>query len=310
MCSIEQAIAAFSPSLPLVIAYSGGADSTALLWHCARKWPGQISAVHVHHGLQEAADGFQRHCENYCTRLGIGLTVLPVNAQAQNGQSPEDAARIARYAAFASLGAPFIALAHHADDQIETFLLALSRGAGLPGLSAMPAARQRQGVLYLRPLLQVGAQDIRDWLHANGIGFVNDPSNQNLQFTRNRIRAQLLPSLRATFPQLDQTLGRSLAHIAQAQVLLDEIAETDFQTICVPPQGPSIRALQVLSKARQGNVLRYWLRLHHQTTPSEAQLSELLQQIAHCTTRGHQIHLKLGRGYVRREGNTLSWYNP
>lgn len=310
MRSIEQAIAAFLPPLPLVVAYSGGADSTALLWHCARKWPGQISAVHVHHGLQQAADGFQQHCEGFCTRLGVPLNTVRVNAQAQSGQSPEDAARNARYTAFASLGVPVIALAHHADDQIETFLLALSRGAGLPGLSAMPAALQRNGVLYVRPLLQVRAQDIRGWLLANGIGFINDPSNQNLQFTRNRIRAQLLPPLHATFPQLDQTLGRSLGHIAQAQVLLNEIAEADLQSVGAAPQGPSIRALQLLGKARQGNVLRYWLRLHHQTTPSEAQLSELLQQIAHCTTRGHQIHLKLGSGYVERQGDILTWYNP
>ena len=310
MLSIEQAIAAFSAPLPLVVAYSGGADSTALLWHCARSWPGQISAVHVHHGLQAAADGFQQHCENFCAHLGVGLTVLRANAQAQNGQSPEDAARIARYAAFASLGVASIALAHHADDQIETFLLALSRGAGLPGLSAMPAELERNGVLYLRPFLLVSAQDIRDDLLANGISFINDPSNHNLQFTRNRIRAQLLPPLKAAFPQFGQTLSRSLGHIAQAQVLLNEIAETDLAGVCAQSQGPSIKALQALCQARQANVLRYWLRQRHQTTPSEAQLAELQQQIVHCTTRGHSIHLKVGGGFVQREAGTLTWYNP
>lgn len=310
MISVELAVAAFSPVLPLTVAYSGGADSTALLWHCARKWPSHIAAVHVHHGLQAAADGFQTHCADFCKQLNVPLTVVRVDARAQSGQSPEDAARLARYKAFASLGVRSIALAHHADDQLETFLLALSRGAGLRGLSAMPAQLERDGVRYLRPLLQVRGQEIRDGLIADGITFVNDPSNQNLQFTRNRIRAQLLVPLHANFPHIGQTLGRSLGHIAQAQEVLNEVGEADLRAICGLQQNPAIQALQTLTSSRQANVLRYWLRLHHQTTPSAAQLLELQQQIANCTTRGHRIRLKVGTGYVERQQDSLTWYNP
>ena len=310
MISVELAVAAFSPVLPLTVAYSGGADSTALLWHCTRKWSTQVAAVHVHHGLQVAADGFQKHCEDFCERLGVPLTVLRVDARPQSGQSPEDAARVARYAAFASLGVRCIALAHHADDQLETFLLALSRGAGLPGLSGMPAQLERGGVQYLRPLLQVRGQEIRDGLRADGIAFVDDPSNQNLQFTRNRIRAQLLAPLHASFPHIGQTLNRSLQHIAQAQELLDEVARADLQSVCGLQHNPAIRALQALGKSRQANVLRYWLRFQHQTTPSAAQLLELQQQITNCTTRGHHLRLKVGAGYVERQQDSLAWYNP
>ena len=176
--SFEAAIAAFSPNLPLAIGYSGGADSTALLLACAQKWPGQVSAIHIHHGLQAAADDFAAHCESFSKRINVPLVIKKVDAKHELGESPEAAARHARYRAFSSenmdVAVVFvdyeaiknIALAQHADDQVETLLLALSRGAGLPGLAAMPAAWQRDGIQYYRPLLQVSAAEIRRWLAA------------------------------------------------------------------------------------------------------------------------------------------------
>ena len=172
--SFEQAIADFAPALPLAVAYSGGADSTALLLACARQWPGQVSAVHAHHGLQAAGDDFERHCRSFCSDLNVPLVVQKVDARHAPGQSPEAAARQARYQAIdalalhGQLAIQTIAIAQHADDQVETLLLALSRGAGLPGLSAMAAQWQRGGLTYCRPLLQVSGEDIRDWLHAQG----------------------------------------------------------------------------------------------------------------------------------------------
>lgn len=137
---VTGAIASFSPALPVAVAYSGGADSTALLVACARKWPGQVKAIHVHHGLQAAADSFEQHCVATCAQLGVSLAVRRVDARHAAGQSPEDAARRMRYATLTSVlqqewGGTVrdIALAQHADDQVETMLLALSRGAGLPG---------------------------------------------------------------------------------------------------------------------------------------------------------------------------------
>ena len=303
----------FQPGLPLAVAYSGGADSTALLLACAEKWPGQIHAIHIHHGLQAAADGFEQHCRTFCAQLGVPLQVLRVDARSAPGQSPEDAARSARYAALrqaADSAQPpirHIALAQHADDQVETLLLALSRGAGLPGLSAMPAQWEREGITYYRPLLEVSGAALREDLRARGIAWIEDPTNADEQYTRNRIRARLLPVLEAAFPQFRDTFARSAAHAAQAQRLLEALAAEDLARVGKPPQ---IAALRALARERQGNLLRHWLRSVHGAAASTAQLEELLDQIAACSTRGHGIRIKVGAGHVERQGQVLTWYNP
>lgn len=310
--SLPEALANFLPDLPLVVAFSGGADSTALLLACAEKWPGQVRAMHVHHGLQAAADGFQRHCEAMCARLDVPLAIRRVDARGVRGESPEDAARRARYEAFDAIPSvewPLdainnIALAHHADDQVETILLALSRGAGLPGLAAMPARWNRQGLIYHRPLLAVAGADIRGWLRARGESWVEDPTNTDETFTRNRIRARLAPALEATFPRFRETFARSAGHAAQAQTLLSELAAQDLAVVGLPPQ---IAALRTLTRPRQGNVLRHWLRQAHGASASAAQLDELLDQLSACTTRGHRLHLKVGQGFIRRSGDAIEW---
>lgn len=307
---IEQALADFSPGLPFAVAFSGGADSTALLWACARRWPGQVRAVHIHHGLQLAADAFEAHCRALCQQLNVPLTVRKVQAGHAQGQSPEDAARKARYAALAEAvqsewpEVHGIALAQHADDQVETLLIALSRGAGLPGLASMPSHWQRQGLDWYRPFMAVPGAALRAWIQSQGHGWVEDPSNTDESFTRNRIRARVLPALAEALPAFRETFARSAAHAAQAQEILNEVAAQDMAHIGAPPR---IEALQRLSRARQALVLRHWLRLQHATTPSAAQLNELLDQLTACTTRGHRIHLKVGVGFVQREGQHLSW---
>lgn len=313
--SFDVAIADFSPALPMAVGLSGGADSTALLLACARKWPGQVQAIHVHHGLQAAADGFEEHCAALCQSLNVSLWVKRLDARHTPGQSPEDAARQARYKAFeavaiaskAQAAIKSIAIAQHADDQVETLLLALSRGAGIAGLAAMPARWERAGVVWHRPLLQVAGADIRSWLRLQGQPWVEDPTNTDQRYTRNRIRAQLLPALEAAFPAFRDTFARSASNAAQAAELLDELAQQDLLLVGAPPH---ITALQGLSRARQANVLRHWLRVAYATTPSAAQLGELLNQLAACTTRGHRIHIKVGRGFVVRSGPQLGWYNP
>jgi len=313
--SFEQAMTAFAPDLPLAVAYSGGADSTALLLACVRQWPGQVMAVHVHHGLQAAGDQFERHCQAFCTALKVPLRVQKIDARHAPGDSPEAAARHARYKAFEALGQvkhaqkaiQTIAIAQHADDQIETLLLALSRGAGLPGLSAMAAQWQRGSLTYCRPLLQVRADDIRAWLQHQGAAFIEDPTNVDQRFTRNRIRAQVLPALQSCLPQFRDTFARSSRHAAQAQVVLNEVAAEDLACIGVPPD---IQALQSQSLPRLANLLRHWLLVAHQATPTAAQLDELMAQINACCTPAHQLHLKVGHGYCIRSGNALDWYNP
>jgi tRNA(Ile)-lysidine synthase len=317
--SLAEAMRAFHPPLPLGVALSGGADSSALLVLCARQWPGQVVALHINHGLQAAAAVFQQHCLELCESLNVPLRVLAVQAGHASGQSPEEAARVARYQGLLELvqgqgeatAVAAIAVSQHADDQVETLLLALSRGAGLAGLSAMPAQWVRGAVPFYRPLLLVCGSDIRDWLADQQIACVTDPSNRDERYTRNRIRAQVLPVLQATFPHFRDTFARSCAHAAQAQVLLDEIAAQDLALVLREgDRSPMLAGLQLLDRPRQANALRFWLKSSFGVIPSAAQLRELQGQIAACVTRGHRIHIKVGTGFVERRGAVLAWYNP
>ena len=294
------------------VALSGGADSTALLIACATRWPGRVHAVHVHHGLQAAAHGFELHCVDLCHRFNVPLAVQRVNAAHVAGESPEAAARQARYRALADAlqgnwggQIKHMVLAQHADDQAETLLLALSRGAGLPGLACMPAVFERLGVTYHRPWLNVPGLVLRDALKAADEVWVEDPTNTDTRYPRNRIRAELLPVIEQAFPSFRQSFARSASHAAQAQTLLQEVAEQDLQQVGYPP---AIKALQQLSEIRQSNVLRHWLALEH-TQASAAQLQALLLQVKACITRGHRIDIKVGRGFVRRDGSVLRCYN-
>jgi tRNA(Ile)-lysidine synthase len=299
-------LAALDPPLPLAVAYSGGADSTVLLLAAAQRWPGRVQAIHVNHGLQAAADGFAAHCAASCERIGVPLHVRRVAAHHARGESPEDAARTARYAALAAIaleqGLGCVLLAQHADDQAETLLLALSRGAGLPGLAAMPASFERHGMRFLRPLLAQPGAPLRQWLRAQAIAFVDDPTNADTQYTRNRIRHRLLPALDEAFPRFRETFARSARHAAQAQALLAEVAGQDLAAM---GGEPALASLQALSRPRQANLLRHWLRTAHGAPASAAQLDELLDQVRDCTTRGHRVHLKVGTGFVIRDGPRL-----
>ncbi len=296
------------PEGPIAVACSGGADSTALLLAAQARWPGRVVALHVHHGLQAAADDFEAHVRALCNRHGIALRVARVDARAAPGQSPEDAARTARYAALASLahdaGAAWVLLAQHLDDQAETVLLALSRGAGLPGLAAMPEAFERSGVHFGRPWLALASQALRGFLRDAGEAFIEDPSNAELRFTRNRIRRVLTPAWGETFEGHREALSRTAAHAAQAQRLLDELAALDLAQTGEPP---SIAALQSLSRDRQANALRRWLRVAHGAAASTSQLHELLDQVDACRTRGHAIRLRVADGFVVRAGERLTF---
>ena len=197
-------------------------------------------------------------------------------------------------------------LGQHADDQVETVLLALSRGAGVAGLAGMAPVFQRHRMLFVRPLLAVSAVEIRQWIAANGVRVVHDPTNTDTALTRNRIRHLLLPDLERAFPQFRETFARSARHAAQASELLTDLGRQDLETMAGEP---TLAGLQSLSRARQANVLRHWLQQRHDASASAAQLDELLDQVAACTTAGHGIHMKVGRGFVDREKSRLR-YTP
>ena len=293
---------------PLLVAFSGGADSTALLLAAGARWGARVVAVHVHHGLQAAADAFAAHTERWCVAWGVAWQVVRVQVALTPGRSPEEAARAARYAALAQVArerrAAAVLLGHHALDQIETVLLALTRGAGLPGLAAMPERAERDGVTWVRPLLAADGRELRAQLAAAGVPWIEDPTNTDPHPTRNRLRQLVLPALLQAFPQAVRTVARSARHAANAQALLQALAQDDLARIGVPP---ALSALRALPPARAINALRVWLREVHGAQASEAQWQALARQIAAARTRAHRIELRLGPGRIRRWGDTLQW---
>lgn len=294
----------------VAVALSGGADSVALLLAAQFAWPGAVQAIHINHGLQCAAAEFVRSCETLCARLAIPLTVSPLHMHAVPGSSLEAEARRHRYLALANearrIDASVVLLGHHADDQAETVLLALTRGSGLPGLAAMGQRSLKHGVWFGRPFLTVRGARLRHWLQSRGADFVDDPSNRDQRFTRNRIRHSVLPQLTAHFPSLVNTLGRTARHAAEASALLLTLAQED---LCVVGCPPNLKKLKLLSMARLNNVLRHWLQVEAGSAPSTAQIDELLRQIAACVTRGHSIDIKVSAGRVRLLEGLLHYSN-
>lgn len=216
----------------LALGFSGGLDSTVLLhllccWRDAGLLTAGLRALHIHHGLQSAADDWLQHCQRQCQRWQVPLSVRRVQVANTAGRGLEEAARAARYEAFLQLLArdEGLLLAHHADDQAETVLLHLLRGSGVLGLAAMPALRDLDGHPLLRPLLSVSRQELLDYACSHGLQWVEDPSNGDQHHDRNFLRHDILPRLAARWPAAISSLGRSAVLAAEAAEVLDALAE-------------------------------------------------------------------------------------
>ncbi|PKM34304.1 MAG: tRNA lysidine(34) synthetase TilS [Gammaproteobacteria bacterium HGW-Gammaproteobacteria-12] len=252
------------------IAFSGGLDSSVLL-HLLADWARReglppISAIHIHHGLQPAANAWPAHCASVCEQLDIPLDVARV--QVTPGASLEQAARRARYQAFSErLSADDVLLsAQHRDDQAETLLFRVLRGAGVRGLAAMPASRPLGQGSLVRPLLDCSRAELQAYAQSHGLAWIEDPSNADERFSRNFLRRQVMPLLAERWPQASNSLARSASHLSEAQQLLDELAEMDLLgargvSACpwLPLPSLDLSAVTALSDARQRNLLRHWL---------------------------------------------------
>ncbi len=249
-----------------LVAYSGGVDSHVLLHLCvAAGLP--VRAAHVHHGLQPQADNWVTHCQSVCDALGVELSVQYVDAAPGQGDSPEAAARAARYAALdATLQADeVLLLAQHKNDQAETVMLQLLRGAGAAGLSAMPQrSATRCGNMMLRPLLGFTRQHIEHYAQCHRLQWINDPSNQDTRYRRNALRQQVMPQIEVHFPQAVEALHQVAQQQQQNRELLDELARIDLAD-CIAIQARQLRVPQLckLSSHRRFNLLRYWLHSQH-----------------------------------------------
>lgn len=297
-----------TPTAPFAVAFSGGVDSTALLHESRALWPTAICAIHVNHGLQDHASSFETHCCAMCAEWGVPLAVRRVHVPLQKGDSLEEQARLSRYYALVSgaheLSAKVVLLAQHADDQAETVMLALSRGAGVAGLAAMGELNQHEDVVFGRPWLGVRKQQLRQSVSEHEVAFVDDPSNADIRFTRNRLRHALMPLMEQVFPSMTVALGRSARHCAEANQLLRALAQQDMDAVGSPPD---LALLRGLPSSRQANLLRQWLVNESGRAPSTAQLDELRKQIAAASTRGHRIRMRVGSGWVVRCGPVLEF---
>jgi tRNA(Ile)-lysidine synthase len=270
------------PQVSLCVAFSGGADSTALLAALvALKQRGlKLRALHIDHGLQRDSVRWSRHCRRIARALSVPIQVCRVRVARRPGVSPEAAARSARYAALAAhlKGGELLLTAHHAEDQLETVLLQLLRGAGVAGQAAMPARAAFAHSELLRPLLQVPGAQLRAWLATLKLPWVEDPSNQDERFDRNYLRLRVLPVLCARWPAAAATVGRGARHAAEAQQLLDELAAAD----CRPAQvgrALAVAALRRLPPARRRNALRYWITQSGFQAPPARRLGELAEAL-------------------------------
>jgi tRNA(Ile)-lysidine synthase len=265
------------------VAYSGGRDSHVLLHALARLRSRlgviDVRAVHVNHALHADAGSWQRHCAVICQDLEIHLEHLTVDARPRRGESPEAAARRARYDGLRPLiGCHELLLtAHHQDDQAETLLLQLFRGAGPRGLSAMPLLAHFGAGWLARPLLAVPGGAMQAYAEEFKLAWVSDPSNADPRYDRNFIRHAILPQLRQRWPSITHALGRAANHQAETAELLHIQGQADLDVLRAPEANALSRArLGMLTPLRQRNVLRTWLRSLGLPVPGEAQLERVL----------------------------------
>lgn len=269
----------------LLVAYSGGLDSSVLLHLLAqlrRQRPElQLRAVHVHHGLSAFADDWAKHCRRQCALWQLPLTVQRVEVDVHEG-GIEAAARAARYAAFSAMlkVGETLVTAQHLDDQSETFLLALKRGSGPAGLSAMATRGHCGEHLLLRPLLGCSRLMLEAYARQHQLSWINDDSNQNPRFDRNFLRLQVLPLLNQRWPYFAPAVARSASLCAEQEQLLDELLAEQLQALLEEDNSLAIDGLQGCSPARRSALLRRWLTLHNVSMPSREQLQRLWDEVA------------------------------
>jgi len=302
------------PKMPLIIAYSGGVDSQVLLHAFASliqnkstssELLNSVTVCHVNHGLSVNASTWQEFAQQQCQRVNLPLKVCQVNVQVKVQHSLEALARDARYQALHSVydEASLILTGHHRDDQAETFLLALKRGSGLKGLSAMAEETKQTKDWLVRPLLNISRAQIIAYAKAHDLTWVEDESNSDVRFDRNFIRNDILPLLTKRWPSITNTINRSSEHCREGQVLLNELAAADLELCQDEVNSFKVEALINLSQARFNNLIRYFLALKHYLMPSTEQLQQLHQQLGAAKEKNPAV--KVGENYFRRYKGAL-----
>jgi tRNA(Ile)-lysidine synthase len=266
------------------VALSGGLDSTVLLYALAalrELLPAPVTAAHVNHGLQGEAPQWASHCAQLCSELHIPLENIELHLQPQPGQSLEAVAREARYEALAASmeAGELLLTAQHQDDQAETLLLQLLRGAGVAGLAAMPELAPMLPGQLGRPLLEVTRDELAAYAVAHRLSWVEDPSNRLLDHDRNYLRHEVIPRLKARWPAAAATLSRSAAHCAAADRVLGDFARQDLRQCRLSGHRLAIPPLLQLPAERQYNLLRAWIEQSGLPMPPARKLDRILAEV-------------------------------
>lgn len=307
--NIEELLPQHQQAKRIYVAYSGGVDSHVLLHLCAMSpmIKNMLSAVYVHHGLQLAADAWADHCQLTAQALGVDCLVLRVNALPKLGESPEEAARNARYQALKPLlsSEDLLVVAQHQQDQLETVLLQLFRGSGLKGLSAMPEVAAFGEGLLLRPLLNIGKHLIDEYAKSHALQWIEDPTNKLSDYDRNFLRNDIVPQLQQRWPRLAKSVSRSAQHCAEAQAMLADVANDLLANLIdLTDNTLLIDKLLQLSAAEQSWVIRQWFWQMGLKMPSQATLGRLFTEV--LAANDDREPLLAGKGYcLRRYRNKL-----
>ncbi|WP_226806218.1 tRNA lysidine(34) synthetase TilS [Candidatus Vallotia cooleyia] len=315
---------ALSCSETVAIAFSGGIDSTVLL-HAAIRVLGtrRCVAFHVNHGMSPHAHAWRSHCANIANQLNITFDSRTVSIAHVPQKSVEALARDERYAALEKMCSVHhvrvLWFGHHADDQAETVLLQLLRGAGLPGLSAMPLHRLLpNGLLRVRPLLSVHQASLDAYARQCMLHWIDDESNGDMRYARNVVRRHVMPILAVHFPGYRETLARTTRHAATGQRLLEDLVTIDFRACIFSSQsadvvtlvstGPTLsrRALMELSYERAINLLRFWIRKSELAMTSTARINEILRQLRESGNDA-VLRIKHDTHYLRLYRNKIWW---
>ena len=305
----------------MAVAYSGGLDSSVLLslahaWTAKKGW--RLFAFHIHHGLSEKADNWLVHCRKTCEQLAVPFDFRKVSVNREEGEGIEAIARRERYAALTDLcrqyGVSLLLTAHHEDDQAETVMMQLMRGAGVAGLSGMdvlgtiPGEADEAAPQLLRPLLSVPRRALENWAHENSLVWVEDDSNLDARYARNAIRQKVAPVLAGFFPGFESRIARSARHMQSASRLLNVLAEMDWDS-CRDGDALDIIRMSALGEDRFDNLFRFWLGAHGVRMPSTAWLRQARTQLLDARADA-QIRLELEGAAIRRYQRHLLFQAP
>lgn len=302
----EQQLQRLCKANRVYLGFSGGLDSTVLL-HALSEHPAihqKITAIHINHGLSQNAHAWQTHCQAFCDAKNTAFQAYTVDFIKH--KNIEAGARDARFKVFASLlnDGDYLVLAHHLNDQAETVLMQLFRGAGVDGLCAMSEASAfAKGTLF-RPLLSTSRADLESYAADYGLSFVTDESNQDVGFSRNYLRHEIMPLIISKWPKAEECLARAALHCQEAQTNLEALAKIDNSSVVASrmrsnPEILELKDLKSLPYARLSNVLRHWLHQQGIVMPSSDMMQKIIQEVIFAKADANPV-VHFGSTMVRR----------